>query len=53
MLVNLPDDVAEEIANEIGSNDPQEIAEAAALLWSELGNPVEMIEDVKPEVPVR
>lgn len=53
MIVNMPDDAAQEIAQDIGSDDPQDIAEAAALLWTELNNPTEMIEDVKPEVAPR
>lgn len=47
MLVPIPDHVAEDVANQLGTNDPVEIGRAVATLWDELGNPEEMIEDVK------
>ena len=53
MILNVDDEVAEQVARDIGSDDPQDIQEALGLLWSELGNPTEMIEDVKPEVAAR
>lgn len=53
MILNIDDDVAEEVARDIGSDDPQDIQKALGLLWTELGNPTEMIEDVEPEVAAR
>jgi len=53
VIVALDEDDYAEVACDIGSDDPEDVAEALALLWTELGNPTEMIQDVKPEVRVK